>query len=227
MIEVVAKAAEITEAAIKETAGKSEMFDPDKRIEPGRVSSEIKGAKKYDPDMRINEIYQREDGFYTKYDDRVKQTNLDGSEGGLRGNWDGERGDSKFMPSYKYMREALSEYGLNGIDYIKGEADFSPIAKESVRIDNMTSERLGIGRNFDQAYNKLAEQFNSIAKDGNCNWDARAVEEYADRNELTWHEKCDCRTMELVPTKIHKYFHHSGGCAECKIRDHIGGRYDV
>lgn len=57
-------------------------------------------------------------------------------------------------------------------------------------------------------------------------WSAEKVEEYRKANKLTWHERCDCQTMDLVPTKLHDYFKHSGGVAECKIRDGIGGKFD-
>lgn len=168
----------------------------------------------------------RTDKFYTSFEDRVRNTNLDESEGGLRGKWDGERGNSTFKPSYNYMKETLKEYGVEGIDFVNGEADFSRVADATVKIDNMTSERYGRGNNFDQANTKLAEKFNEIQKDGRTDWSAEKVEDYRISNKMSWHERCDCKTMDLVPTKIHEYFKHSGGVAECKARDGIGGRFD-
>ena len=172
------------------------------------------------------EISPKTDKFYTSFEDRVKNTNLDASEGGLRGTWDGERGNSIFKPAYDYMKETLKKYGLEGIEYVNGEADFSRVADATVKIDNMTSERYGKGNNFDQANSKLAEQFNDIRKDGRTDWTAETVEDYRMANKLSWHERCDCKTMDLFPTKIHDYFKHSGGVAECKVRDGSGGQFD-
>ena len=47
-------------------------------------------------------------------------------------------------------------------------------------------------------------------------------ERYRKANRLTWHEKCDAKTMVLVRSEINLYFQHSGGCAECKRRDSAG-----
>ena len=77
------------------------------------------------------EISPKTDKFYTSFEDRVKNTNLDASEGGLRGTWDGERGNSIFKPAYDYMKETLKKYGLEGIEYVNGEADFSRVAEAS------------------------------------------------------------------------------------------------
>lgn len=177
-------------------------------------------------DANPTEIKKGTDGYYTTREHREKNTNLDNSKGGQRGTWTGERADSTFIPSYDYMKDTLKEYGLRGIEYVNGEADFSRVADATVKIDNMTAERYGKGNNFDQANSKLAKQFNEIKKSGRDNWTAADVEDYRLSNKLTWHERCDCKTMDLVPTKIHDYFKHSGGVAECKARDGIGGRFD-
>ena len=164
--------------------------------------------------------------YYTSLEDRIKCTNLDATEGGMRGSWDGERGNSIFRPSYEYMKETLKRYGLEGIEYVNGEANFAPVAEETVIINNMSSERYGHGKNFDQANTKLANRFNEIEKDGVIDWTAKEIEEYRTSNGLTWHERCDRKTMDLVPTKIHDYFKHSGGVAEFKAKERIGERFD-
>ena len=53
------------------------------------------------------------------------------------------------------------------------------------------------------------------------------VREYRRESKLSWHERCDMKTMDLVHQDIHTFFSHSGGVAECKARDNAkGGDFD-
>ena len=222
MIETMAKAAEVTLNS-PERSGEQKAFDPEKRIEPGVKGEEVSESGKYDPDKRITEIKPDADGFYTRLADRIKYSPLEASE---RGDWTGERGNSIFIPKYPYMKDVLKRFGIEGIRYKNGEAYFSPVAEATVQIDKMTENRLGKEGNYDQADAKLAEKFNEIRKDGLTNWDAGSVAAYRKAHKLTWHERCDLKTMDLVPTKIHTYFRHSGGVAEYKAKNGIGGKFD-
>lgn len=46
--------------------------------------------------------------------------------------------------------------------------------------------------------------------------------------QCSWHERCDTKTMDLVPYDIHSYCKHLGGVSECKARDSVndGGGFD-
>lgn len=225
---------EIAEAGAKNTAKEIAEFSAKKAVkETVDAGTETaarkaanegieKAAKNYTTDGRIVRVREKVDGFYTSFEDRVKCSNLNGD----RGFWDGERGRSVFHPSDIDAKKALKELGLDGIEFVDGEADFSRVATETVKIDNMTARRLGSDGNYDQASTKLAEKYNMIKKDGSTNWDAVKVEQYKTDNGLTWHERCDCETMDLVPTEIHSSVKHSGGVAECKARDGVGGVFD-
>lgn len=201
-------------------------FDPDRKLsrtEQMEINDVEKNAE-YDPDKRIAVIEPHEDGLYTSVADRIKGTNRDLSEGGLRGCWNGERGNSIFKPSYEYMKNRLAEYGKEGVEFKNGVVDFSPFSKASVEIDHMTADR---GENFRQADIKLAEKFSAENRDGKSNWTPRDVNDYIQANKLTRHECSDMKTIELIPTSIHDYFGHYGGVAECKIRDGVkGGNFD-
>lgn len=225
MIETMAKAAEVAQKTPEQNS-KMDTFNPDQRNGLEVKNEKLDEAKQYNPDERITEIKPDKDGFYTKLKDRIKYTPKDLLEGGFRGSWDGERGNSLFRPKYEFMKNELKKYGVEGINYKNGEADFSPVVAAIVKIDNMTAKRYGKGGNFEQANTKLAEQFNKEKKDGRSDWSARDVDKWRKENKLSWHECCDCKTMELVPEKIHGYFKHSGGCAECKVRDGIKGGFD-
>lgn len=172
-------------------------------------------------------------GKYNSYETRISCTPLDDSQ---FGKYTGARGESKFIPSDTTpegiaCKKKLAEYGKKGIDYINAEPDFSECSEATVVIDNMTQNRenywsvdgkLNLG-NFSQADKKCAELWNSQQRDKKSNWTARDVAKYRKANNLSWHERCDTKTMDLVPFDIHSFFKHLGGVSECKIRDSKDG----
>ena len=147
---------------------------------------------------------------------------------GSNGEWLGEPGKSEFIPNDSAARQAMKECGVESIRYDEHcEPDFSSVSPESVEIDNMTGERYGLDGNFAQAYEKLAEQWNSKAKDGKTDWNAVDAKLWTKENKLTPHERLDRKTVDFVPEDIHKECKHYGGCAECNKRDNIGGGFDA
>lgn len=65
---------------------------------------------------------------------------------GVRGKWEGERGESKYVPSDetdegKAAKEKLAEKDQDGVEYNYAEPDFSESAEATVEIDNMTEHR--------------------------------------------------------------------------------------
>ena len=138
------------------------------------------------------------------------------------GKWEGEPGNSIFHPEKQEAKEALGRYSQDGVDYKDGEPDFSNVSEATVKIDNMTSERYGPGKNFNQANQKCAEQWNKEARDGKIDWKARDVENWRLENCYTWHERLDRKTMDLVQRDVHEECKHFGGVAECKRYEAIG-----
>ncbi len=179
------------------------------------------------------------EGKYNSFEKRLGCVPLDGE----LGNFEGERGNSKFIPSDETKegmacKEKLAEYGKDGIEYKNLEPDFSEVSEATVQIYDMTENRgdyydengeLKDG-NFSQADIKCAELFNSQKKDGRTNWTAEDVENWRHDpdHKYTWHERCDTKTMDLVPSEIHGYCKHLGGVSECKARDSVtnGGGFD-
>lgn len=187
----------------------------------------------------LNESADRFSEFgphYNTYKDCLDQTPKSDSE---KGEWAGEKGESLFVPSEgspegKAAKEKLDEYGLSGVEYINAEPDFSKCSEATVEIPNMTENRQPYvdengevqQGNFSQADQALSDQWNAERKDGRSDWTAKDVKTYRHDNKLSWHERCDTKTMDLVPSDIHSYFPHLGGCSECKVRDskdNIGG----
>lgn len=197
----------------------------------------ISDARSYFDNL-FQEMHDREEEYYTSYEDRINHTPKEDSE---LGSWEGERGESKFIPNENNeaanaAKEKLAEYGMDGIEYESAEPDFSECCEAEVKIDKMTEHRenyidendkyqLG---NFAQADAKCADQWNVSSRDGKDDWTAADVRDWRRENQYSWHECCDTSTMQLVSRDIHGVFKHSGGVAECKVRDgvYIGGEFD-
>lgn len=207
-----------------------------KEIKP-ETDMSVSEAKSF-VDSLFKEKQDALDGYYNSYETRSRIIPVDGE----RGQWEGERGESKYIPSDtteegRIVQDKLSEKDMDGIEYRYSEPDFSECAEATVEIDDMSENRLDYTDtdgnkkqgNFSQADAKCAEQWNAVEKDGKSDWTAVDVRDWRRENECSWHERCDTRTMDLVSRDIHGYFGHYGGCSECKVRDAIntnGGGFD-
>ena len=150
------------------------------------------------------------------------------------GSFSGERGNSDFTPKDAAAKAKLQEFGADHVSYKNGYPDFSPFTKiqdekigkvdGQVEIGHMTTHRQNptseFGRrtdshdptaelgNFSQADNELAKKLNA---ENGTNLTGKDIAEMRERNQLTWHEVEDGKTMQLVPTEIHDACRHSGG----------------
>lgn len=189
-------------------------------------------------DDLFQEMHDKEKDYYTSYEDRINHTPKEDSE---LGSWEGERGESKFIPNENNeaanaAKDKLAVYGMDGVEYESGEPDFSECCEAEVKIDKMTENRENYkdenGKsqpgNFAQADKKCAEQWNATSRDGKDDWTEADVRDWRRENKYSWHECCDTSTMQLVSRDIHEFFKHSGGVAECKVRDGVntGGDFD-
>ena len=163
-------------------------------------------------------------GGYNTYDVRLSRTLLSNT---IFGRYEGDRGESKFIPSERTVsgidvKSILNRYGIDGIIYRNAEPDFEVCAKAVVKIPAMTSNRSDFADknggtklgNFSQADIELSKLWNKNKNEGRTNWTPRDILNYRHVNKLTWHEKCDTETMVLVESEINLYFKHSGGCSE-------------
>lgn len=136
------------------------------------------------------------------------------------GQWEGEKGNSRWKPDMekipgdrhgtnpenKTWGEICKKYGIESIPFEDGEPDFSKVSKGEVQIKDFTDNRAS---NFDQADEVLAKQWNCTPED---------VAKWRKENKYTWHEKSDCKTMQLVPTEVHGNVPHSGGISSYKAK---------
>ena len=156
--------------------------------------------------------------YHSSYDERLENTPKDGE----RGCWNGERGESKYIPSDPDIQDALDKYEMNGVEYKDGIPDFSDCSKATVEIDNMTANRdKGPDCNFAQADQKCSEQWNQETRDGRDDWTARDVANWRKENHYTWHECNDLKTCQLLPRNIHSNFQHFGGVGEYNRAGHV------
>lgn len=208
----------------------SRRIDPDRRIDVQNKSKDINShSRKIDPDRRIE---VKQDHVKTEISDNKKiesfstpEERIDVAENS-KGKWEGDVGNSLFIPDSKEARKALEQYGQNGIEYKDGNPDFSKTSEATVEIDNMTSNR---PKNFRQADIKCAEEWNKEGRDGRTDWKPGDVTKWRRENKYSWHERLDRKTMDLVQSDIHGECKHWGGVAECKRaenKSNTGGGFD-
>ncbi len=231
-----------TEDHSEESESMEPLLSEQESMEPLLSEQEIEENDEMPDDSRRIVLYDGKSfgGEYNSYSTRLKCTSVEDNP--MLGHYEGERGESKFIPSNRtaegiIIAEILEQYGLDGIVYRNAEPDFEVCAEAVVKIVGMTENRenylskdgtLVMG-NFSQADMQLAEEWNRMKRDGHNDWTPRDVFNYRKANRLTWHEKCDTETMVLVRFEINLFFKHSGGCSECKIRDAVidnGGDFD-
>lgn len=134
---------------------------------------------------------------------------------GNNGHWDGDRGNSKWIPDGDYIPGKanpdgktwggiLDKYEIDGINYKDGEPDFSELSRGSVEIESFSGIRTD---NFDKADIELAKQ---------KGYSPEEVSKWREENGFTWHECKDMKTMQKVPSEVHNNIPHSGGISEVK-----------
>lgn len=138
---------------------------------------------------------------------------------GSGGNWSGQRGNSNWVidgnvapanklynPDKLTWNEINAKYrnNIKSIPFKNGEPDFSAAAVDTVKIDNFTTNRTV---NFKMADQNFADKLN---KANGLSLTAKDIEQFRKDNNLTWHERSDMSTMDLVPSEYHSV-PHSGG----------------
>lgn len=139
------------------------------------------------------------------------------------GKWLGEKGNSIWSPDLDFIPkkppgnklsfgEILEKYDQKGIKFKKGEVDFSPFSEGTVKIKDFSLER---ALNFTQADELLAKKWTQVNKGGRS-WSPQDIFEYRKEHNLSWHERKDMKTLDLVSQEIHGNVPHSGGISKLK-----------
>ena len=142
------------------------------------------------------------------------------------GEWSGEVGNSTWKPNRDEIPkrpqenkqtwgEILDKHDIDGIEFKDGEPNFSTVSEGTVEIDDFSTDR---NENFTQSDEQLAEKWTSEGKDGQ-EWSPQKIKEYRKENNLSWHERSDMKTIDLVPQEIHGNIPHSGGISVAKNKN--------
>lgn len=196
----------------------AEPVDPDKLIEPSKPT-----------ELDKTETHPSEVEPTSKYEERLNETPRETSS---KGYWEGARGESKFILTDETIKENLSKYGIDGIEYKDAKPDFSPITDTTAQIEGFSDKRYGgksdetVMGNFDKADTKCSEQWNQTKRDGKTNWTPSDVAKWRSEHGYSWHECNDMKTMQLVPSCIHQACRHLGGVGEYKILNNTNGGFD-
>jgi hypothetical protein len=145
-------------------------------------------------------------------EDRIKKTPKDNPK---RGHWTNERGLSMYVPvdSQTEIIALLKTFNLKGINYIEAMADFRNCSLNTVYLEHMSILRY---INFSECDRLCADHWNTINYLNCSTWTRSKVRKYRKSHSLSWHERNDRTTCDLVPAKINAFFLHLGGIAECK-----------
>ena len=142
-----------------------------------------------------------------------------------KGHWEGEIGNSKWIPDddaliswkkggvehTKRYADVLEEYKTDGVVYNNKEPDFSVFEDAfigHVTIDSFSGKRTGNNGTYMMA-NKAAAEL--LSKKTGESWSEKQVRDYMNDHGLTWHECSDRRTVRAIPTEINAGFKHTGG----------------
>lgn len=202
------KLVEKYDPSVKENV-KLKDFNPDDLVEPAKIVDISRNKEGEFVDNNKNSVDAAEGEKIQQEDVRYKNCPVE------NGKWEGERGDSKWIPDENYVpeksnpdektwKEILDKYGIDGINFKDGEPDFSEISKGDVKIDNFTDNR---SDNFDQADMKEAEKRGCSPEE---------VAKWRKDNKYTWHECRDMETMQKVPSEVHNNITHRGGISAKK-----------
>jgi hypothetical protein len=99
------------------------------------------------------------------------------------------------------------KYGFDGVSYKDNDPDFSPYAVSNEIVTTVPVDKMPTDRN--KSY-RLAEQY-CAEKFGISR---KQVREYMEKNNLTWHETPDRKSIMPIPTEINAAYTHTGGISK-------------
>ncbi len=178
-----------------------------------------------DTEIIMKPTAHKQTEFASTYEARLNQTP---SIENKKVQFVGTRGESLAIlkpPPDPALEKWLKDAGVDGILYSNAIPDFSPVSRAEVEIEYMLGSVGPNGNkarnlNFQQANAQLASMLNEspeMAKEfgfeaGNIK--ISDIEKYRIKNDLTWHELNDGKTLQLVPSDINITFGHLGGVGE-------------
>ncbi|QTE70075.1 HNH endonuclease [Clostridiales bacterium FE2011] len=142
------------------------------------------------------------------------------------GHWEGEKGNSKWIPDANSTvtwqkggkihtvtyQDIIDKYNIeDGIEYYNKEPDFSKYEDsfiQHVELDSFSDKRDGSNGTYTKAASAAAQR---LSKETGEVWSTQRVQKYMQDHNLTWHECGDRKTVRAIPTEINAAFKHTGG----------------
>ena len=128
------------------------------------------------------------------------------------GGWSGTRGRSLWRSQNATVRRVLNEYGLDGIRYVNGFPDFTPVIKfeANLRPDLYLDYDYN---HFNECNSQLTE---AVANNPELarRFTSRQIQSISmgrTPDRLVWHHHQEAGRMQLVPLAIHRNCGHVGG----------------
>lgn len=118
-----------------------------------------------------------------------------------KGKWLGEAGEGVWKSSKKAVNKITKG---EGIPFKNGYPDFSKWSKGKIEFKNLD----GTAKDFDKVYERVAKQKGLKNK--------KQGKKYLKDRGLTPHHHQDGKTIELIPTALHKNIPHSGGASKLR-----------
>lgn len=152
------------------------------------------------------------------------------------GYFKGERGNSQFFPHSPSAQAELKKYGMNSINYINGDPDFSPFCIQktpwgvfnfSAEIGHMNAARHNykadgfiVKGNYEQAEEAFCRMINAKQKGKQITH--IEFRKWYQTNRLTIHECPNGYGVMLIPSVIHDACRHDGGVKNKKFESAMG-----
>lgn len=118
------------------------------------------------------------------------------------GTWSGVPGESEWTSTNEAVKKVTEG---KPVPFKDQYPDFSQWVQKRYEFDNLTGDN---SKDFALADKKLAQE---------KGWPTQqAAKDYRKDKELTWHHHQDGKTLELVPSDLHKKIPHDGGASELR-----------
>lgn len=182
-------------------------------------------------EVQLNEIDEETEFSVEELQENINRTPINNGE------WNGERGESTWIPEDESVRETIGKYGADGIEYHNGIPDFDKFSAFDIELneDEFTEKN---SHQFTTCNEGLADYFSDLSdqlagtecEDPLENSDYRNammnifkcdeselediqlhLNEYETPYGFTWHHSQIPGRMQLIPTEIHVSARHRGG----------------
>lgn len=174
----------------------------------GRIKSVVKAIDKLSdalPD-RLKGTKKGREFIEGIVDEASKRTPTTG------GKWTGERGNSRWISNDPEFIQATDG---KGVEFKDNFADFSPYSKGQKKFDNLSGNR----RNDRSLYYK------EMIKDGRAENEEGAAE-LLRKQGVALHHVEDGKTLQEIPTAVHKIPHMGGASVIDRVKGIVGGGDD-